>query len=756
MDPISIFGLVVEVGQVLASVINYAQAVKDAKSDIRRLSEELFTLKGILEHLSTGLGDHSPDPEKQTELDSSPRIFDKNVMSRVLYATDTFLQTLLKELEEPVSRFKKLKQKLEWPFSQDQFNAHLTRLERVKSWLILVITADAAVVERDLHREVTDLARDLREDLRLRDLERVEKDNETLFKWLAPISPADSHIRASSGRRQQTGRWFTKSYLKNWLEDSSEKTRLLCLVAGTGKTTLFAQAVEELTVVTAGTSISCFAYFYCTITDTASQVAVNALGSIAGQLARSIPALLDELRSIYEKLARNQAHKPPIGLSDLEDAIVRHSTAMSQVVILVDALNESSETGSMEFCLLNLTKRSPNIRVVVTTTSTRMSTRDVKFLNIRADTMKEDIKAAIRYRLEHENALRHLAPKFQAEITENLLNSADGSFRWVQLSLDNLCSQRTAKAMRLSLSNLPSTLREMYVDTLKRIDPSDVPLVREALFWLSFVKQPLSLRRLNEAVILEDNCTMIDEDMMLLPRDILLRIGQGLISADQAEHVNLAHSSVKEFLTSEWIRSSSVSQFALDPSTADTIILRKCLQYLCLDNFKYGYGEYRKHGKVRAFLFYAATFWPVHASRCVLGHVERDLIARLFASRDLPRRGNYGVWMEALIPGVKPATIEGTNPLYYAASFGMASVVKAMLESDPTIDVNAPGGRVGATPVFAAAWRGNNEVVEILLKAGANPTILDPGTQMSVVHLAKWKHFKPLRDILVRCNQLDP
>ncbi|KAI2786524.1 hypothetical protein POX_g08910 [Penicillium oxalicum] len=756
MDPISIFGLVIEVGHVLASVINYAQTVKDAKSDIRKLSEELFALKGILEHLSTGIGDNSSDPEKQTELESSSMMIDKDVMARVLYTTNDFLRTLLSELEEPATKFKKLKQKLEWPFTQDQFNAHLARLERVKSWLILVITADAAVVERDLHREVTDLAKNLKDDLRLRKQERRERDNSALLKWIAPISPADSHIRASSSRPQKIGQWFTKSYLRIWMRDTSDERRVLCLVgkSGTGKTTLFAQTVEDLIAMAAHNPTSCLAYFYCTITDTASQIAVNALGSIASQLAKSIPALLDEIRSIYEGLPKNQVHKPPISLSGLEDAIVKHSTAMSQIVILVDALNESSETEKMEQSLLNLARRASNVRVIVTTISTRLSPREVKFLNIRADTMKYDMKAAIQYRLEHDHALRNLAPSFQAEITETLLKNADGSFRWVQLSLDNICSQRTAKAMRLSLSNLPSTLREMYVNALERVDSNDVPLLRDALFWLSFVKQPLSLRKLNEAVVLEDDCTIIDEDMMLHPWDILLQIGQGLITTDQIGNVNLAHSSVKDFLTSEWIRNSKVSQFTLDPSTADAIMMRKCLQYLCLDNFKHGYREYRKHTKVRAFLQYAAYFWPVHASACVMGDAERDLVNRLFASRELPRRGQYGVWMETLIPGVEPAIVENTDPLYYAASFGMASVVKAILASDSTVNVNAPGGRVGATPLFAAAWRENNEVVEILLQAGADPTIVDPGTRMNVVELANWRHYRPLRNILA-CHNVD-
>lgn len=229
MDPISVTGLIIEVGNVLSCMIKYAKAVQGAKADMRKLSEELFALKGILEHLSTGIGDNTPTSEREAESESSGP-FDRDVMARVLFTANEFLQTLLQELEEPATKFKKLKQKLEWPFTQDQVNAHLVRLERVKSWLILVIMADTAAAEKDLHQEITSLSRNLKEDLRIREQERVQRDNEALFKWIAPVSPADSHLRASNGRRIGTGRWFTKSHFKAWLRDPLDGKRILFLV----------------------------------------------------------------------------------------------------------------------------------------------------------------------------------------------------------------------------------------------------------------------------------------------------------------------------------------------------------------------------------------------------------------------------------------------------------------------------------------------------------------------------------------------
>lgn len=91
------------------------------------------------------------------------------------------------------------------PFSSLLGAHHLTKLERVKSWLVL---ADHASGDRDLQREMSTLTSSLKEDLRTRKQERSQMANKELFKWIAPSSPANSHLRASKAKRAGTGKWF--------------------------------------------------------------------------------------------------------------------------------------------------------------------------------------------------------------------------------------------------------------------------------------------------------------------------------------------------------------------------------------------------------------------------------------------------------------------------------------------------------------------------------------------------------------------
>lgn len=158
---------------------------------------------------------------------------------------------------------------------------------------------------------------------------------------------------------------------------------------------------------------------------------------------------------------------------------------------------------------------------------------------------------------------------------------------------------------------------------------------------------------------------------------------------------------------------------------------------------------------------YAAKFWPQHGAAYGFGDPKQDMIHKFFATRSLPGRGNYGTWMQMLLRTTAGSNtndavaIDGTHPLYYAASFGMIPVVKSILASEPDIDVNAPGGRIGATPVWIASLRFNFEVVDILLRAGADPSIRDRGSELNVLDLLRMvptrhRNYHGLRPILDR------
>jgi hypothetical protein len=188
-----------------------------------------------------------------------------------------------------------------------------------------------------------------------------------------------------------------------------------------------AQTVEELTTASQDSTLR-FAYFYCTISDTASQDPRNILGSLVAQLSGYDLSILDEVRRMHNNVSQNQAHRQPIDLTALDDAIVKCTSGTKPVLLLIDAINESCETVNIERLLSTLANRSPNIRILVTTTSVRTSNLPyAKTLNVSAEMMRNDIYAFIQHRLNQDDTLKSLSAKLKAEIERTLLSKADGS-----------------------------------------------------------------------------------------------------------------------------------------------------------------------------------------------------------------------------------------------------------------------------------------------------------------------------------------
>lgn len=228
-----------------------------------------------------------------------------------------------------------------------------------------------------------------------------------------------------------------------------------------------------------------------------------------------------------------------------------------------------------------------------------------------------------------------------------------------------------------------------------------------------------------EAVIVPEEGVIITDDMRLLRPEALLRICGSLISYDSVTtRVILAHSSVKQYLTSQTIRTSDVREFYFDEATADNEIAVRCLNYLTNPEFSSGSCTSHKALKQRfkkwPLLPYIADLLFSHLSYITLDDPVKTILLRFFETHSKPRGGNFGAWVEAFTPVINEY-IETSTPLYYASRFGLLPIVRMILASEGTKDLEAPGGVYGSTPLHVATWLGRTDVVRELLKAGANP-----------------------------------
>ena len=127
--------------EVASTIYSYAKEVKSAKLEIQQLSSELFALIGVLERMRTQQQQISAG-----QLSDETSVFaskdNQGSLRKVLQELIEFLQDLHKSLMPSKTSFQAKLQKLKWPFKQSETQKHLSRLERVKTYLMLSLMTD--------------------------------------------------------------------------------------------------------------------------------------------------------------------------------------------------------------------------------------------------------------------------------------------------------------------------------------------------------------------------------------------------------------------------------------------------------------------------------------------------------------------------------------------------------------------------------------------------------------------------------------
>ncbi|ETN41301.1 uncharacterized protein HMPREF1541_03236 [Cyphellophora europaea CBS 101466] len=565
---------------------------------------------------------------------------------------------------------------------------------------------------------------------------KLDTNQDELIHWLAPARSEELHTKTAASRHPDTGVSFTSGPLLQWLTQKRDQASLMWIngKSGTGKTTLFSHIVDKTRSFSLSVPSTAVAYHYCAFSDPASQQLTNILGSLVAQISAQQPAILDDIRRVFQ---RDQTRKQDRTLqaTDLEKVLVKHIPSFRNAILLLDALNESSDFTENLACIVRLLQQLPNLMVLVTSTrsaSTAGISQWPHAIDIQLEP-DEDIQAYIEAHLSDAGSLGHLSHECRQTIRSTLMNKADQTFRWVALLLDNLCKQRTGKAVLKALEQMPSTLNSTYASMLRVIPEIDRPIAREALLWLSFSLRPMTLLELSEAAVLEDSDPTLDQDSRLRHPEEILDICNGFVEHDvDSNAVKLAHSSVKDYLLSDYARTEGDKFFSFAINEGNQALMRRCLTYLMFDDFRPGVASTRTEFLSREqdfpLLDYAAHYWGLHASSA--STVEWHWVQKFFSTRTLLRGGNYGAWVSYLIPDCHPTTAMSTQPLYYAASFGIVPIVRALLRQPRSIyvDLEHPGGRHGSTALQAACFRGKKQAAEYLVAAGADFWSKDRGS----------------------------
>jgi ankyrin repeat protein len=225
-----------------------------------------------------------------------------------------------------------------------------------------------------------------------------------------------------------------------------------------------------------------------------------------------------------------------------------------------------------------------------------------------------------------------------------------------------------------------------------------------------------------------------------------------IVKTDDSQVVQFSHFSVKEFLTSARLATSSgdVSRYHIDLEPAHVILAQACLSILLQSVNRVEENDVRMSSPLAE---YAAQYWVIHAQFEEVSSYLRKAMGYLFDS-DMPY---FATWLQLHDVDSKPRLDKSlflftkdsksdASPLYYAALCGFQDLVEHLVIKYPQ-HVNAKSGWY-VTPLVAALVGGHSQTAKYLYDNGAHLNI--PGNlQRTPLHsAARYGDFEMVRVLL--------
>ncbi|KAK8017904.1 hypothetical protein PG991_007094 [Apiospora marii] len=744
MDPLTITTGIVTLMQATTAIISlcydFRAALDDIPWSLTRLVEELKGLRNILEALDElAMGwNRESRPTHQAALETclNPNSGPLCICLRELNALEATLK--LSGLAGVTGKRRVAAIKvISWRLKDKDAKECLDRIERCKSALSLALAGDEAKMTIKLH-ELTSSVREtsLEIDRKLTIVANkvfqsdFDHEHEAILNWLSSCDPQENHESANSIHLKGTNSWvFNTAEFQQWYRQGD--VLWISGFPGAGKTILLSRIVSKLlNQCQEDKSPEAVAYFYCDFRKKEFQCARSVVGSLISQLCSHM-YLPDELALSYRDSHVGGRKQPPTWEA-LKNAVICFSNDR-RILFLIDALDECDQRGDILGFFSRLREKKTRFGVLIT------SRNDVDIedelqsvphlqLEARRTEVDTDIKHYIDQRTETDRNLKCLAATIKGEIKTSLYERAAGMFRWAQCQLDVLSQLRTTKAIRKNLAELPKGLFQTYERILKKQNAEDTILLRKILLWVAFAALPLKIRELHEAIAVDTDMTRleeVEESRLNNPKDIFA-LGGSLLTVSESGVIKLAHLSVKDYLLSTEIKNNSeVSTFAMDLMGANEELARCSFAYLSLDSLSDGpsstQDDWERRRAQHPLINYVAKAWTYHLRAAALTPQLHHTLSEFFTAG--PR---FMSWIQVLNSNWIFQWDEyprHATPLYYAASFGLKEIVEGLVRGGANVD--DAGSRFGGTALHGATLREHVDIMRVLLRAGADPSKAD-------------------------------
>lgn len=362
--------------------------------------------------------------------------------------------------------------------------------------------------------------------------------------------------------------------------------------------------------------------------------------------------------------------------------------------------------------------------------------------------VSSDINTYIEARFARESRLKRLRHDLQVSLIKKLQSQHGASFRWASCTIDDLLRRTTPKAIKSTFDGVATTLSDIYMGILQNIPDEKAEAINAMLSYLVAAKRPLTLEELGEAISLTFSDDFDEDDRLIEPEAIVNSLHSLLHCDPSNQHIELAHSSVRVFLTSPELS----GKYHIDPIAANILMSRACIYYLTLPPFQQTCPDETALEARKGdwpFLEYASCFWTRH-TRTIPPRYDKEylsLFSKLAASANRPGGGNFAAWYQCIYPRGN-AGIWETKPLYMCAREGLLEPLKTLLADCTKEELERRGGVRGSTPLHVAATYGEVEVVKLLLAAGADPNERNGAGENGIQLAALGNHHETVRVLL--------
>ena len=300
-------------------------------------------------------------------------------------------------------------------------------------------------------------------------------------------------------------------------------------------------------------------------------------------------------------------------------------------------------------------------------------------------------------------------------------------FRWAACQLDTLENCLDYRTLQNALASLPKTLDETYARILRGIPEEHKQNATRILQFLTYSERPLRIEEAVDVIVVdvEGDQHFNPKYRMPNPREISCYCSSLVVVVSAEEHsydkddkpveLQLAHFSVKEYLTSDRLDNDVAQNF--QEVVAKTSIAIVCLAYLLHLDLALPIKKIRERFPLAQ---YCARYWTIYAAVAESkDETLQGFIKEFFCYHRSSYRNCYSLYSpdrpwddEPVKRGKEPA-----SALYYASFGGLANAIRYLLSQGA--DVNTQGGHYG-NALQAASLGGHDQIIELLLNKGAD------------------------------------